>query len=76
MTMLNSAIGGTIRNIRIAKGMTLRDTAKFVSYGHVSEIERGIKSASPEILEQIMSNLHITVPEFLREVADYIEEEY
>lgn len=76
MPQLSSAIGGTLRNIRTSKGMTLRDAAKFISYGHVSEIERGIKNPSPEILEQITTNLHITLPEFLREVATYMEEEY
>lgn len=76
MTVLASAIGGTLRSIRIAKGITLREASKYVSYGHVSEIERGIKNPSPAILEQITTNLHITVPEFLREVATYIEEEY
>jgi transcriptional regulator with XRE-family HTH domain len=74
MMTLSNAIGGTLRTLRQEKGMTLRDVSRFVSYGHVSEIERGVKNASPEILEQLTSNLHVTLPEFLREVANYMEE--
>jgi transcriptional regulator with XRE-family HTH domain len=53
--------------------MTLRQVSLNVSLGYVSDIERGIKNPSPEVLEQLADNLHITMPEFLREVAGYIE---
>lgn len=70
---LQVAIGGTIRMLRSTKQLTLRDVSPYISYGHLSDVERGVKSISPELLEEISKGLHITIPDLLRQVADYME---
>jgi transcriptional regulator with XRE-family HTH domain len=46
----------------------------YISYGHLSDVERGVKAISPELLEQIVNGLNVSTPEFLREIANYMEE--
>lgn len=70
---LQTAIGGTIRMLRNTQQLTLREVSPYISYGHLSDVERGVKSISPELLEEISKGLHITVADLLREVADYME---
>lgn len=71
---LQTAIGGTIRMLRVNKQLTLRAVSPYISYGHLSDVERGVKSISPELLEQIVNGLDVSTPEFLREIANYMEE--
>jgi transcriptional regulator with XRE-family HTH domain len=73
---LKTAIGGTLRDIRLRKHLTMRDLSNksFVSLGHLSEIERGIKSASPEMLESIALGLSMTTAELIGEIYNYLEE--
>lgn len=59
--------------LRNDRGIKLRDVSLYVSYSHMSEIERGVKSASPTMLEVIATGLGLTVPDFLREVSNYME---
>lgn len=61
--LLRTAIGEEIRRHRINQGRTLRDVAKsaVVSLGYLSEIERGVKEPSSEMLAAICAALEITV---------------
>ena len=70
---LQIAIGGTIRMLRNDKHLTLRQVTPYISYGHLSDVERGVKSISPELLEEISNGLDLSVRDLLREVADYME---
>ena len=73
---LQFAIGGTIRSLRQQQGLTLRALSKraYVSIGHISEIERGDKNASPDVLESITGALQISTADFLQEVCTTIQE--
>ncbi len=73
---LQFAIGGTIRSLRQQQGLTLRALSKraYVSIGHISEIERGDKNASPDVLESITGALQISTADFLQEVCTTIKE--
>lgn len=73
---LSVAIGGALRDIRTEQGLTLRQVSAkcFVSLGHLSEVERGIKDASTDLLEQISSKgLGLSNAEFLTEVCNYLQ---
>ncbi len=70
---LQTAIGGTIRMVRTNRKLSLRQVTPYISYGHLSDVERGVKAISPELLEEISRGLHLTTPDLLRQVADYME---
>ncbi len=67
MILLRSHIGSALRASRIAQGRTLRDVAKSarVSLGYLSEVERGQKEASSELLNSICTALQISLGEVL-----------
>lgn len=65
-------MGEILREERQSQGKYLRDIDG-ISYGHVSEIERGIKEPSSEILEMFCSNLGMDMVDVLRRTADRIE---
>jgi transcriptional regulator with XRE-family HTH domain len=58
----------------VAQGRTLRDVAKSarVSLGYLSEVERGQKEASSELLNSICSALDISIGEVLVKVSSQI----
>lgn len=70
--LLREAIGGSIRRARTERRRTLRDVSKEarVSLGYLSEIERGRKEPSSELLAAICEALSLPLPELLDEVAD------
>lgn len=70
---LKTAIGDTIRILRNERGLSMRDMTPYVALGHISEVERGIKSASPEILEEIAKGLHISNTQLIKEIYEYLE---
>ena len=73
---LEYAIGDTLRDLRMEKGLTLRqvsDRSK-VALGYISEVERGAKSASGTILEAICVGLDITMTELVGEIYEYLKE--
>lgn len=74
---LQYAIGDTIRRIRTEQGRTLRQVAdkEFMSFNYLSEIERGTKTASPDILEAIARGLKMTTAELIGEIYEYLEEQ-
>jgi transcriptional regulator with XRE-family HTH domain len=70
--LLREAIGGTIRRARTARRRTLRDVSREarVSLGYLSEVERGRKEPSSELLAAICEALDLPLSELLDEVAD------
>jgi transcriptional regulator with XRE-family HTH domain len=69
--LLREAIGDTLRNARSGQGRTLRevsDSAR-VSLGYLSEVERGRKEASSELLAAICGALDVPLSEVLSEVS-------
>lgn len=72
MAVLRQAIGETLRGIRLRQRRTLREvsTAARVSLGYLSEIERGQKEPSSELLASICDALDVTMSEVFREVTD------
>jgi transcriptional regulator with XRE-family HTH domain len=77
MLRLNLALGDTIRRIRTEQGKTLRELGKVsnVSLGYLSEVERGVKQASLEIVEDLANGLNLSAAELLKEVYEYLEEQ-
>ena len=72
MGLLRSLLGGVLRQQRLRQGRTLRDVsaAAQVSLGYISEVERGQKEASSELLAAICSALEVPLSDVLREVSD------
>jgi len=69
--LLRSHIGRALRSARIAQGQTLRQLSReaSVSLGYLSEIERGQKEASSELLSAICDALALSIPNLLLEVS-------
>lgn len=72
MILLRRVIGDALRARRQGQHRTLREvsTAANVSLGYLSEIERGQKEASSELLAAICDALGAQLSELLREVSD------
>lgn len=69
--LLREALGLTLRAFRADKGVTLRELAAIahVSPGYLSELERGRKEVSSEMLASVCHGLGTTVAEVLIEAA-------
>jgi transcriptional regulator with XRE-family HTH domain len=70
--LLRYAIGSALRRIRLDRELTLRtvaDTAR-ISMPYLSEIERGRKEPSSEILEVICRALGLSLVDLLAEATD------
>jgi transcriptional regulator with XRE-family HTH domain len=69
--LLRHAIGAALRRIRLDDGRTLREVslAANISMPYLSEIERGRKEPSSEILAGICSALGLTLVDLLQEVT-------
>ena len=69
---LREAVGEALRRRRQAQGRTLREVAAAagVSLTYLSEVERGRKEASSEVLEAICSALDLILADLLFEVAE------
>ena len=74
MVLLRRVIGDALRSRRQGQHRTLREvsTAANVSLGYLSEIERGQKEASSELLSAICDALGAQLSEVLREVSDTV----
>lgn len=70
--LMKTALGYVLREERQAQGLTLRKVSKNanVALGYLSEIERGHKEVSSEVLETIAWSLGITVAELLMKTAE------
>lgn len=69
--LLRNAVGETLRDARTRQNRTLRDvsTAANVSLGYLSEVERGRKEASSELLASICDALDIELSDLLDSVS-------
>ena len=74
MTLLRTQLGNTLRGHRLRQRRTLRDVsgAARVSLGYLSEVERGQKEASSELLASICGALDVTLSAILSEVSDAV----
>lgn len=74
MVVLRREIGDVLRDARQNQGRTLREvsSAARVSLGYLSEVERGQKEASSELLGSICSALDVPLSRVLREVSDRV----
>ncbi|OMH31183.1 helix-turn-helix domain-containing protein [Tersicoccus sp. Bi-70] len=72
MVLLRHEIGDVLRDVRQRQGRTLREVSHDarVSLGYLSEVERGQKEASSELLSSICSALSVPLSLLLREVSD------
>ncbi|MDQ1628324.1 MAG: hypothetical protein QOI54_2068 [Actinomycetota bacterium] len=72
MILLRRLLGDVLRERRRDQGRTLREvsSAARVSLGYLSEVERGQKEASSELLGSICEALDVPLSEVLREVSD------
>ena len=71
MVVLREVIGGELRRRRQDQGRTLRDvsSAAAVSLGYLSEVERGQKEASSELLSAICEALDAPLSTVLADAA-------
>lgn len=71
MVLLRELLGETLRRRRRAQKRTLRDVSKQanVSLGYLSEIERGHKEPSSELLASVCGALQVRLSEVLAEVS-------
>ena len=72
MVLLRHLLGDALRRLRLRQGRTLREVsaAARVSLGYLSEVERGRKEASSELLASICGALGAPLSQVLREVSD------
>ncbi len=76
MILVRQEIGDVLRDFRLQKGRTLRQVASkaSVALGYLSEVERGQKEASSELLASICAALDVPMSQMLREVSDRLAE--
>ena len=74
MVLARQEIGEVLRDVRLRKGHTLRQVAgrASVALGYLSEVERGQKEASSEILASVAEALDVPISTIMREVGDRI----
>ena len=74
MILVRQEIGEVLRDFRQQKGRTLRQVATraSVALGYLSEVERGQKEASSEILASVAEALDVPISIIMREVGDRI----
>ena len=72
MVLVRQEIGDVLRDFRLQKGQTLRQVASraSVALGYLSEVERGQKEASSEILGSLADALEVPISVIMREVSD------
>ena len=74
MVLFRRLLGDVLRAQRMRRGMTLREVSAEarVSLGYISEIERGQKEASSELLASLCAALDLPLSDVLREVSDVV----
>ena len=65
--LIRKVMGETLRELRMSAGMTLREVsmASMVSLGYLSEIERGHKEASSEVVFSIAQALDVSLSDLM-----------
>ena len=74
MTLLRTQLGNTLRGHRLRQRRTLRDVsgAARVSLGYLSEVERGQKEASSELLASLCAALDVPLSAVLQDVSSLV----
>ena len=74
MVLFRDNLGSVLRAERVRRGLTLRELSgeARVSLGYISEIERGHKEASSELLAALCDAMDLRLSEVLREVSDSV----
>ncbi|AXH94789.1 helix-turn-helix domain-containing protein [Ornithinimicrobium avium] len=74
MVLLRRELGDVLRERRQDQGRTLREVSSQAacSLGYLSEVERGEKEASSELLASICKALDVPLSEMLSDVADRV----
>jgi transcriptional regulator with XRE-family HTH domain len=74
MVLLRRELGDVLREKRQGQGRTLREVSSRAacSLGYLSEVERGEKEASSELLASICKALDVPLSEMLSDVADRV----
>jgi transcriptional regulator with XRE-family HTH domain len=74
MVLFRRQLGDVLRGERMRRGMTLRELSSEarISLGYISEVERGQKEASSELLSSLCEALEVALSDVLREVSDTV----
>ena len=74
MVLFRRLLGDVLRDLRMQRGLTLREVSAEarVSLGYISEIERGQKEASSELLASLCAALDVPLSDVLRDVSDAV----
>jgi transcriptional regulator with XRE-family HTH domain len=74
VVLLRQEIGDVLRDARRQQGRTLREVSSVarVSLGYLSEVERGQKEASSELLASICTALDVPLSSVLMEVSERV----
>lgn len=77
VAILRHVVGETLRAVRLRQRRTLREvsTAARVSLGYLSEIERGHKEPSSELLASICEALDVPLSEVFTTVSDSLRKQ-
>jgi transcriptional regulator with XRE-family HTH domain len=76
VVLMREMVGETLRELRVGSSKTLREVsgAARVSLGYLSEVERGQKEASSELLAAICSALEVSLSDVLASVSFQVAE--
>lgn len=74
MVVFRRVLGDVLRAHRVQRGLTLRELSADarVSLGYISEIERGQKEASSELIGSLCAALDLPLSDLLRDVSDAV----
>ena len=77
MPVLRQVVGETLRGLRMRQRRTLREVSASarVSLGYLSEVERGQKEPSSELLAAICGALDVELSELFAEVSQLLRRE-
>jgi transcriptional regulator with XRE-family HTH domain len=77
MPVLRQVVGETLRGLRLRQRRTLREVsaAARVSLGYLSEVERGQKEPSSELLAAICGALDVELSDLFAEVSQTLRRE-
>ncbi|MBB3038504.1 helix-turn-helix domain-containing protein [Hoyosella altamirensis] len=72
--LLREALGDSLRRVRVSQSRTLREVSSLarVSLGYLSEVERGRKEASSELLASICDALDVELADVLFDVSSLL----
>ncbi|WP_067432158.1 helix-turn-helix domain-containing protein [Nocardioides jensenii] len=77
MVLFRRLLGEVLRSQRMRRGLTLREVSAEarVSLGYISEIERGQKEASSELLASLCNALDVPLSNVLSDVSEAVARE-